>query len=241
MRSPSFISIWRTAPNPDERENGWRRQPLICRRPTRFVRERSMDVGFIGLGNIGSAMARNLLKAGHRVTGFNRSRDKAEALAADGAKVAGSLAEAWRNPVVITMLAGDSDLERHRLWRLRRRQPLLRGHGRLHAPHRSRLRQANHAVGGDRREAQAAGGGQGQPVHPQPAVRPGRQAGESRRVLPRSQSRRAGHQGPVRRPRADPAGVSGPRRTSPRHGRAGTRRVPPVPDAWRRHGGVAGR
>lgn len=70
-----------------------------------------MDVGFIGLGNMGSAMARNLLKAGHRVTGFNRSRDKAEALAADGAKVAGSLAEAWRNPVVITMLAEDAVVE----------------------------------------------------------------------------------------------------------------------------------
>ncbi len=62
-----------------------------------------MDVGFIGLGNMGSAMARNLLKAGHRVTVHNRSRGKAEALAADGAKVAGSLAEAWRNPVVISM------------------------------------------------------------------------------------------------------------------------------------------
>ena len=31
-----------------------------------------MDVGFIGLGNMGAAMARNLLKAGHRVTVYNR-------------------------------------------------------------------------------------------------------------------------------------------------------------------------
>ena len=59
----------------------------------------------------GSAMARNLLKAGHRVTVHNRSRGKAEALAADGAKVAESLAEAWRNPVVITMLAEDAAVE----------------------------------------------------------------------------------------------------------------------------------
>jgi 3-hydroxyisobutyrate dehydrogenase-like beta-hydroxyacid dehydrogenase len=73
--------------------------------------ETNMDVGFIGLGNMGSAMARNLLKAGHRVTAHNRSRGKAEALAADGAKVAGSLAEAWRNPVVITMLAEDAAVE----------------------------------------------------------------------------------------------------------------------------------
>ena len=49
-----------------------------------------MDVGFVGLGHMGQAMARNLLKAGHRVTVHNRSRDKAEALAADGAKVAAS-------------------------------------------------------------------------------------------------------------------------------------------------------
>jgi 3-hydroxyisobutyrate dehydrogenase-like beta-hydroxyacid dehydrogenase len=70
-----------------------------------------MDVGFIGLGNMGQAMARNLLKAGHRVTVHNRSRGKAEALAADGAKVAESLAEAWRNPVVISMLAEDAAVE----------------------------------------------------------------------------------------------------------------------------------
>ena len=70
-----------------------------------------MDVGFIGLGNMGQAIARNLLKAGHRVTVYNRSREKAEALAAEGAKVAESLAEAWRNPVVITMLAEDAAVE----------------------------------------------------------------------------------------------------------------------------------
>jgi 3-hydroxyisobutyrate dehydrogenase-like beta-hydroxyacid dehydrogenase len=70
-----------------------------------------MDVGFIGLGNMGQAMARNLLKAGHRVTVHNRSRGKAEALATDGAKVAESLAEAWGNPVVITMLADDAAVE----------------------------------------------------------------------------------------------------------------------------------
>jgi 3-hydroxyisobutyrate dehydrogenase-like beta-hydroxyacid dehydrogenase len=70
-----------------------------------------MDVGFIGLGQMGQAMARNLLKAGHRVTVYNRTRDKAEVLASDGAKVAGNPAEAWRNPVVITMLAEDAAVE----------------------------------------------------------------------------------------------------------------------------------
>src|SRR5260370_26166066 len=67
-----------------------------------------MDVGFIGLGQMGSAIALNLVKAGHRVTVYNRTRSKAEALASQGAEVAGSVADAWRRPVVITMLADDA-------------------------------------------------------------------------------------------------------------------------------------
>jgi 3-hydroxyisobutyrate dehydrogenase-like beta-hydroxyacid dehydrogenase len=47
-----------------------------------------MDVGFIGLGNMGAAMARNLLKAGHRVAVYNRTRTKAEVLAGEGAELA---------------------------------------------------------------------------------------------------------------------------------------------------------
>ena len=38
-----------------------------------------MDVGFIGLGKMGSAMARNIVKAGHRVRAWNRSPDAAKA------------------------------------------------------------------------------------------------------------------------------------------------------------------
>jgi hypothetical protein len=47
-----------------------------------------MDVGFIGLGNMGAAMAPNLLNAGHRLTVYNRTRAKAEVLAAQGVQVA---------------------------------------------------------------------------------------------------------------------------------------------------------
>jgi 3-hydroxyisobutyrate dehydrogenase-like beta-hydroxyacid dehydrogenase len=47
-----------------------------------------MEVGFIGLGNMGAAMAPNLLNAGHRLTVYNRTRAKAEVLAAQGAQVA---------------------------------------------------------------------------------------------------------------------------------------------------------
>jgi 3-hydroxyisobutyrate dehydrogenase-like beta-hydroxyacid dehydrogenase len=69
-----------------------------------------MDVGFIGLGQMGSAIAVNLVKAGHRVVVYNRTRAKAEALASQGAEVAESLADACR-PVLITMLADDAAVE----------------------------------------------------------------------------------------------------------------------------------
>ena len=39
-----------------------------------------MDVGFIGLGNMGAGIARSLLRGGHRVTVYNRTRERAEAL-----------------------------------------------------------------------------------------------------------------------------------------------------------------
>jgi 3-hydroxyisobutyrate dehydrogenase-like beta-hydroxyacid dehydrogenase len=69
-----------------------------------------MNVGFIGLGNMGAAMARNLVKAGHRVTVYNRSRDKAEALAKDGAIVADNPADTARTGIVLVMLADDRAL-----------------------------------------------------------------------------------------------------------------------------------
>jgi 3-hydroxyisobutyrate dehydrogenase-like beta-hydroxyacid dehydrogenase len=70
-----------------------------------------MKVGFIGLGSMGRAMARNLLKAGHEVTVYNRTRARAEELARQGAKVAVSPAETASGEVVITMLADDHALE----------------------------------------------------------------------------------------------------------------------------------
>ncbi len=70
-----------------------------------------MDVGFIGLGQMGSAIALNLVKAGHRVVVYNRTRAKAEALAAQGAEIAESVAEACRRPVLMTMLADDAAVE----------------------------------------------------------------------------------------------------------------------------------
>ena len=70
-----------------------------------------MRVGFIGLGNMGLPIARNLIKAGHELTVYNRTRSKAEALASAGAKMANSLAEAGMAEVVMTMLADDQAVE----------------------------------------------------------------------------------------------------------------------------------
>jgi 3-hydroxyisobutyrate dehydrogenase-like beta-hydroxyacid dehydrogenase len=70
-----------------------------------------LNVGFIGLGRMGSGMAGNLLKAGHRVTVYNRTPGKAKALIAQGAKAVGSIAEACRGDVVMTMLANDEAVE----------------------------------------------------------------------------------------------------------------------------------
>jgi 3-hydroxyisobutyrate dehydrogenase-like beta-hydroxyacid dehydrogenase len=70
-----------------------------------------MDVGLIGLGGMGSGMAKSLLRGGHRVTVFNRTRARAEALRADGATVAATAAETCRAGIVMTMLADDAALE----------------------------------------------------------------------------------------------------------------------------------
>lgn len=71
-----------------------------------------MKIAFIGLGNMGSHMARNLLRAGHEVTVWNRTLSKAEEHCALGAKVAKSPAEAAKDvEAIITMLADDNAVE----------------------------------------------------------------------------------------------------------------------------------
>nr|WP_260858824.1 NAD(P)-dependent oxidoreductase [Paraburkholderia sp. BCC1885] len=72
--------------------------------------EQEMDIGFIGLGEMGAAMVQNLLKAGHSVRVWNRSLQRAEALAAAGAKVVESPAEAFAGDAVLSMLADDAAL-----------------------------------------------------------------------------------------------------------------------------------
>lgn len=64
-----------------------------------------MDVGFIGLGRMGSAMARNLAKAGHTVRAWNRSSDAARS--ADGVEMVASPLDAFQADAVFTMLSDD--------------------------------------------------------------------------------------------------------------------------------------
>lgn len=70
-----------------------------------------MRIGFLGLGNMGQAMARNLMRAGHELTVYNRSRSATEALAGEGAKVADDPAQAGGQEIVITMLANDEAVQ----------------------------------------------------------------------------------------------------------------------------------
>ena len=62
-----------------------------------------MEIGFIGLGAMGSAMARNLVNAGHKVRAWNRSGDPG----IDGVEMASDPAEAFGGEAVFTMLSDD--------------------------------------------------------------------------------------------------------------------------------------
>jgi 3-hydroxyisobutyrate dehydrogenase-like beta-hydroxyacid dehydrogenase len=70
-----------------------------------------MRIGFIGLGHMGRGMAERLLGAGHELTVYNRSPGKTDKLAARGAKVAATVADACRGDVVFTMLSNDPAVE----------------------------------------------------------------------------------------------------------------------------------
>ena len=92
------------------------RAPAVRRGPAgpataHGVRLRAMRVGWIGLGIMGSRMAANLRRAGHELVVHNRTRETAEAWAAEhGAEVAATPAEI-RAEVVITMLVDGPQVE----------------------------------------------------------------------------------------------------------------------------------
>lgn len=67
-----------------------------------------MNIAWIGTGIMGAPMVRRLLKAGHRVTVYNRTPDKARRLASDGAVVASGLAQAAAGAEVVFIMVPDT-------------------------------------------------------------------------------------------------------------------------------------
>jgi 3-hydroxyisobutyrate dehydrogenase-like beta-hydroxyacid dehydrogenase len=71
-----------------------------------------MKISFIGLGSMGLPIARNLLQAGHKLTVYNRTPSRADALKSIGATVGASPATAAQGAdVLFTMVADDAALE----------------------------------------------------------------------------------------------------------------------------------
>src|SRR5580692_12354339 len=69
-------------------------------------------IGWIGLGNMGVPLVRNLLKAGFEVTVYNRTAAKAAPLQQEGAGLAASAADLWAAAdIIITMVADDAALK----------------------------------------------------------------------------------------------------------------------------------
>ncbi|MDE3186169.1 MAG: NAD(P)-dependent oxidoreductase [Acidobacteriota bacterium] len=69
-------------------------------------------VAILGLGTMGMGMARNLLKAGFSVAAFNRTHAKGAPLAAAGARIAGTPAEAASDADVVISMLSDDDASR---------------------------------------------------------------------------------------------------------------------------------
>src|SRR5438105_8459995 len=67
-----------------------------------------MDIGFIGLGKMGRAIAERLVNAGHNVRVWNRSPEAVQELVAKGARAASRPADVARADFLVTMLANDA-------------------------------------------------------------------------------------------------------------------------------------
>ena len=69
-------------------------------------------VALLGLGIMGSGMASNLLKSGFALTVYNRTRERAEPFAAQGATVADTPRQAAQGADVVIAMVGDDDASR---------------------------------------------------------------------------------------------------------------------------------
>src|SRR5512137_151331 len=71
----------------------------------------AINVGWIGLGRMGEAMAARLVKGGHNVKVWNRTRSKADPLAEVGATIVGNKADLAGCEVVFTMVSDTADVK----------------------------------------------------------------------------------------------------------------------------------
>jgi 3-hydroxyisobutyrate dehydrogenase len=78
---------------------------------TASTQRTTLRVGWVGTGRMGAPLAERLARAGLDVTVWNRTRAKAEPLAACGAKIADDIEELADRDVVFTMVSGPADLE----------------------------------------------------------------------------------------------------------------------------------
>jgi 3-hydroxyisobutyrate dehydrogenase-like beta-hydroxyacid dehydrogenase len=68
-------------------------------------------IGWIGVGRMGAVLAGRLLEAGHRISVYNRTREKCEPLAELGAIVVDTPADLADQDIVFTIVAGSADVE----------------------------------------------------------------------------------------------------------------------------------
>jgi 3-hydroxyisobutyrate dehydrogenase-like beta-hydroxyacid dehydrogenase len=85
------------------------REPLLVKR----FQGGFMKIGFIGLGHMGAPIAHNLIRAGHDLRVYNRTRDRAMEFAAEGARIANSPAEAAIDIEVLVTMVSDDRALRH--------------------------------------------------------------------------------------------------------------------------------
>jgi 3-hydroxyisobutyrate dehydrogenase len=68
-------------------------------------------LGWVGIGRMGRALVIRLLRAGHEVSVYNRTREKTAGLEELGATIVDSLADLADRDIVFTMVAGSADVE----------------------------------------------------------------------------------------------------------------------------------
>ena len=71
----------------------------------------TQKIGWIGMGRMGSAMAERLLKAGYDVSIWNRTRSKAEPLAAKGGKIVDKVSDLAGMDIVFSIVSTGPDLK----------------------------------------------------------------------------------------------------------------------------------